>query len=199
MTAIKKLALLALLSATVAAPGGRPLGGRQEPPHSPAKSGEKTWSPGWESRTLCGWTRSSLANGCPCAPSRPTTPRPRPSIPPGSWTTTCKPARRCSSTTPRGKPALLVRGPFGRLLVGTQDGLVKGMRPRLLSGSFQGSCLMEQGPRLGAPGQAGGRQPGRRRRQAGAALAGRGRLPDFRGRTPGGGLSPPAGRRARRG
>ncbi|MHC4873404.1 MAG: COG1470 family protein [Planctomycetota bacterium] len=38
---------------------------------------------------------------------------------------------------------LLIRGEFGRLLIGEHDGLIKGMRPKIMSKSFQGSYLSE--------------------------------------------------------
>lgn len=41
------------------------------------------------------------------------------------------------------QPMLLVRGKFGRIIIGKQDGLIQGMMPRILSGSFQGSYLRE--------------------------------------------------------
>ena len=41
------------------------------------------------------------------------------------------------------KPMLLVRGPFGRVVIGREDGLIHGMRPRVLAESFQGSYLRE--------------------------------------------------------
>ena len=41
------------------------------------------------------------------------------------------------------KPMLLVRGPFGRLIIGKEDGLIHGVRPHILSASYQGSYLRE--------------------------------------------------------
>ena len=41
------------------------------------------------------------------------------------------------------RPMLLVRGPFGRLVIGCEDGLIHGMRPGLLTNSYQGSYLRE--------------------------------------------------------
>ncbi|MDD5706937.1 MAG: sugar-binding protein [Kiritimatiellae bacterium] len=55
-------------------------------------------------------------------------------------------AREMLAGLERKKPMCLVRGPFGRLLVGCDDGLIQGMRPRLLAASFQGSYLREHAP-----------------------------------------------------
>lgn len=41
------------------------------------------------------------------------------------------------------QPMLLVRGKFGRVVIGKNDGLIHGMRPRILSETFQGSYLRE--------------------------------------------------------
>lgn len=41
------------------------------------------------------------------------------------------------------RPMLLVRASFGRLVIGCEDGLIHGMRPRVLAESYQGSYLRE--------------------------------------------------------
>ena len=45
------------------------------------------------------------------------------------------------------KPMLLVRGPFGRLVIGRENGLIQGMRPHILSASYEGSYLREYAER----------------------------------------------------
>ena len=52
-------------------------------------------------------------------------------------------ARKVIAGFAEKRPMLLVRGPFGRVVIGRDDGLIHGMRPRVLAESFQGSYLRE--------------------------------------------------------
>lgn len=52
-------------------------------------------------------------------------------------------ARRLMENYDNPEEMLLVRGPFGRLVIGAKDGLIHGMRPRLLAESYGGSYLRE--------------------------------------------------------
>jgi len=55
-------------------------------------------------------------------------------------------AKKILSGLREKRPMLLVRGLFGRLLIGCEDGLIHGMRPRVLAESYQGSYLCESAP-----------------------------------------------------
>ncbi len=62
-------------------------------------------------------------------------------------------ARQVLASLKERKPMLLVRGEFGRVLVGEADGLIHGMRPAVLAASFQGSYLREYSPEALPPGR----------------------------------------------